>query len=101
MSDSTSDEIAQMQAARRASKASHQEIHPSLLESTHTDPQDGTKKKGKKSSRFDTSLAVTGGGDGDYEMTSEENEESGQGEKQTRLLDSCTFTLFFFSWEQW
>ncbi|GAA5834274.1 hypothetical protein JCM5353_003191 [Sporobolomyces roseus] len=94
MSDTTSDEIAQMQAARKAAKAT-QEIHPSLLESSNSDGgQESGKKKSKKSSRFDTSLAVTGAsgaGDGDYEMnTGEEEEGGGSEEKGTRLLDSYT-----------
>jgi hypothetical protein len=97
MSDSTSEEIAAIQAARKAAKAEQSlastEIHPSLLPSASTSSnEDGTvAKKKKRSSRFDVSLDVSRG-DGDYEMNNGDNneEENGAGgDKPTRLLDSC------------
>jgi hypothetical protein len=98
MSDTTSDEIAAIQAARKASKESQPAIHPSLLPSSEVPQEEssGSRKK-KRSSRFDTSLDVStsrgGGGDGDYEMRTRDDEEPSEGngsDKPTRLLDSCT-----------
>ncbi|GAA6060277.1 hypothetical protein JCM10212_003977 [Sporobolomyces blumeae] len=85
MSDSTSDEIAQIQAARKAAKLSSVATHPSLSEDASAAPSSAVTKS-KKSSRYDTSLDVSRG-DEDHEM---QDGEDGHGDKPTRLLDSYT-----------
>ncbi|GAA5974776.1 hypothetical protein JCM5350_001288 [Sporobolomyces pararoseus] len=107
MSDSTSEEIAAIQAARKAAKATEQslsstntnEIHPSLLPQDDSSASAGGElvpKKKKRSSRFDVSLDVStrggggGGTDGDYEMSNGDEESGTGGDKPTRLLDSFT-----------
>ncbi|GAA5927457.1 U2 snRNP complex subunit HSH155 [Sporobolomyces koalae] len=89
MSDTTSDEIAAIQAARKQQQA----IHPSLLPDAESAPDaDETRvKKKKKSSRFDVSLDVsTRTQDGDEHMMTRDDDDSSAPDQPTRLLDSFT-----------